>query len=59
VVGLEALGESQAGQRSTETGAIPYQLHSHGIVLQSEVHLVAWDDPQGITHRLRDHHLAF
>ena len=59
VVGLEYCGEADPSQRPPQTRAVPHWFHSYRVILEGEINLVAGNNPQPITHRLRDDDLAF
>src|ERR1035437_4151341 len=60
VVGLEYCGEAEPGQRPPQTRAGgPHWFHSYRVILEGEIDLAAGNNPQSITHRLRDDDLAF
>ena len=59
VVGLEYCGEADPSQRPPQTRAGPHWFHSYRVILEGEINQVARNNPQSITHRLRDDDLAF
>ena len=59
VVGLEYCGEADPSQRPPQTRAGPHWFYSYRVILEGEINLVARNNPQSITHRLRDDDLAF
>jgi hypothetical protein len=61
VVGFQLSDEPQPGQRSPKRRVIPHWLQAHrmGVLVESELDLVAGGDAQPITQIFRDHDLPF
>lgn len=59
VVLFEDLDESEPCQPSSQDGLLSDRFDPHCVLLQAEIDLVTWSDPEPVSHAFRDDDLAF